>query len=469
MRVSTKHPHSFLSEGSAELGGVSIPYQAVCEEWLLVDEAENAEASVFSYSYFRKDGEENRPVLFAFNGGPGSGCLWLHLGLTGPTRLCLDHPLDPSPTPPYTLEPNPHCPLDVCDVVMIDPVGTGYAQLFSPEAADRYYSADGDAAAIAAFIEAWLNRYGRWQSPKYLMGESYGTIRSCLLLRELAGGPTTTIGRCCSISIDGLILMGSVGLNGSKAEPVEPSVLYLTSYATAHWYHHLGKGKSVDPAFLEEAFRFSYEEYLPALYLGTRLPQDKRDMVVRKLEKFTGVDAAWLLQHDLRITPAEFTKVCFQQESVTLGLYDTRYTACHSNCLGVDDPIADDAAMGKYAPAFVTAMNGSKKAELGISWEKAYRAISFSEVNRQFQMQGKNTPLQCLAGAMRRNSKLRLLFVGGLYDLCTPMGYVQYICAQGKLPEERVMQKVYESGHMPYLDEPAATALAADIREFIKQ
>ena len=458
----------FDSNGIVHIDDCPVPYRAISKSYSLCKPGCNPEATIFSFTYLRSDvsaeAAKSRPVIFAFNGGPGSSSVWLHLGLMGPTRVKLDSPIIPPATPPFSLENNPHCPLDIADVVMIDPVGTGFARLLDQSAYKNYYGVDEDAYAIARFIEHWLIEHDRWNSPKYLMGESYGTVRCGALVSALMGGPFSQPGRLGAIPIDGVILMGSAYQNGMNPEPIEQSVLNLPTYAATRWYHKPDTAYGQLSEFIEQAFTFAQDDYIRALFMGNRMAEDERKLVVEKLARFTGLDEKILLENNLRLNNQQYITMTFDFD---IGLYDSRYTTPHSDLGATYDTVADDGAMGLYTPAFVGAMNGLKLKELGIDCGLEYNSIMFADVNSRWNFQAKRTPMQCLTAAMRRNKDMRVFFVSGCYDLVTTMGYVRYVATQGKLPMERVRIGEYESGHMPYLGEESAEKLANDLRGFI--
>ena len=213
MKVIKDYPevHKYLAEGSYLCDGQEIPYQVISEETILGSESGEAEAAVFSFSYFRKDVEnaQERPVIFVFNGGPGSSSVWLHLGLMAPRRLYLKDDVHPETVPPFQMVDNQECLLDTCDLVMIDPVETGYSRLLKEDAADKYFGLNQDAHSVAVMIRDWLVRYDRFNSPKYLLCESYGTIRSALLMNELTGGCFSQDGRLAAISLNGVFMLGT--------------------------------------------------------------------------------------------------------------------------------------------------------------------------------------------------------------------------------------------------------------------
>jgi len=460
----------FEASDSAVIGGQAVPYRAISESFPLGGTEDAPEATIFSFTYLRTDvsieARRARPVIFAFNGGPGSSCIWLHLGLMGPTRVKLDDPINPDIAPPHLLEDNPHSPLSVADVVMIDPVGTGYARLLNDAAASKYYGIEQDAAAVARFIEHWLTRHDRWQSPKYLLGESYGTLRCGVLAEALMGGPTTGEGRVLGIAVDGVLLLGSAMLGGREPERVEPSVLALPTWAATRYYHRPEPGISLE-GFVEEARAFGAGEYLTALYGGGRLPETQYESTLTRLAYFSGMSSEYLREHGLRVESSDFLEMICAARGRDVGLYDSRYTVPHQPGRGLHDTIADDAAMGLYVPPYVGAMNGAKKAELGIETELDYRVITLKDVNFRWDFTAPRTALQCLTAAMRRNKDMRLFFGTGRFDLVTTIEYARYMASRGTLPQNRVVIAEYNSGHMPYLGEESASALGRDIREFV--
>lgn len=451
-------------EHSFKLRGEEISYRVITEETFLGEE--EAEASIVSFTYLRTGVEsENRPVVFVFNGGPGSSCVWMHLGLFGPRRIQLENPVDPAPVPPYVLEDNPHCMLDVCDLVLIDPVETGFARLYDKEKGSSYFGADCDAQAVSLFIENWLNRYERMNSPKFLAGESYGTIRSCQLLKALMGACLTKEARLVAIPINGVIFLGSA-IACEKQHPQFPDILFtFSAMAASNWYHNReGKPAKVSD-FVEEAEGFAAKEYLKLLYLGERLPETEREETLQKAGWYLGLSPELLKRKNYEIEIDAFAEELLRDRGLDLGLYDARFVLPHNDHKTFHDTITDDGAMGKYTPAFAGGM-GLYRKELGISRDREYRAIDLA-VNEDFPMSGEMTNVDCLIGAMRRNSRLGLFFGTGVYDLVTTAGLVRYVVNHMGIDHSRVTVKEYESGHMPYLGEESCEKLEADMREFI--
>ncbi len=473
MTVKENTARVYRAQKQMNINGASLEYESISQEWIAADDNGKDEVTFFTYSYFRKDTDEkNRPVLFAFNGGPGASCSQLHLGVLGPTRIDFPEPDEQRPTKTPSLIPNGASPLDTCDIVMIDPPGTGYARLLDCSAAEKYLSVDGDAAAVALLIEAWLIKYDRFLSPIYIMGESYGTIRAPEVVANLMGGPTYENYRDIAIPVAGTITIGNIGwevhnIMTPDSQSVEQSVLGLPIYAATHWYHHLSKDGTLNTDFVEEAYRFSANEYLPALYLGQNLDAEKRTEVAQKLSYFTGIDANVLLAKNLRISVKEFESMCCAAEGKAVGIYDSRYTMPLGLNIGMLDPVGDDAAMGNYMPAFTRLMNGEKREELNIPSGMRYDQINFT-VNGRFKYDVKRTPLECLAQTMRRDPDFRIFVGSGYYDLCTLFTDVRMVLARGKLDLSRVTAKNYEAGHLLYMGESNAMKFGEDIRKFIR-
>lgn len=455
----------FESQGSVVLNGQTIPYRTVSEDNFFVDEEGQPTATIFSYAYFRSDVADpaTRPVLFAYNGGPGCSSLWIHAGLFGPRRVKLEDELHLPTVPPFELEDNPHCLLDLCDIVLVDPVGTGFGRLIQEKARAEFYDADGDVKAMAMFIEQWLTRYNRRNSPILLAGESYGTGRSALLAAELLGaGPVKpdTLG----LSVSGIMLLGSTFF---EANPAEPSAVNLITMAATNHYHH-PEGKPDRDAFIAQAFDFAKTEYLSALFQGDALPEAKQAAIAEKLTYFTGIETEFWIRHHLRIDmQKEFAHLLLKDQGLAVGFYDGRYTWKDDPAIRDANVIADDPAMGQYTPAFQTAFALICK-ELNISFNRSSKGLVF-DVNETWQRKSKSSPAQALAGAMRRNPKLRVFFASGLYDLCTTAGNARYLATHSHLDPSRVMIGEYPSGHMAYLGEESAKLLGADMRAFFTQ
>lgn len=412
---------------------------------------------------------EGRPVLFATNGGPGSSCVWLHMGFLGPRRVVLDDALRPPTVPPYRLEDNPHCLLDVCDVVLADPPGCGFSRMPEGESAGEYFSVDGDARAFALFMERWLEVHHRTNAPIYFAGESYGTIRGPALADALMGGPFSTMGRLTGISLKGELFLGTAFTTAATLldQPLaEECARALPGCAAVTAYHCPERFASPEAA-AAEAWEWA-PAYVGAMFQGRAMPETERRRIAGKLAHFTNIPAEALLRGGLRFTLEQFRSAVVPGKQA--GSYDGRYLLDGPGnpgsipMPGMRDPVAEDPAMGQYTPSFVGGM-ALLREELALP-EGAYTAINF-QVNGRFDCKSSRSPVASLENAMRRNPAMELFFGTGLFDLVCIPGNVRYTLQNSVLPLERIAAKEYASGHMPYLGEETAGEMERDIRAFL--
>ena len=453
----------FHADHTVTIGGQIIPYHTICEDnYFYDDETGKPVASIFSYSYLRTDVADasRRPVIFAYNGGPGSSSVWLQMGFMGPQRVHMGDAKQIPTTTPFTLEDNPNCPLDVCDIVLVDMVGAGMGRLFDENAKDIFFSADKEIRQIALFIDHWLTRNHRRNSPLFLFGESYSTGRTALLTAELLGGSRdnrTTLG----IPVNGVILLGSYFFEKLM---FPGTALCLPSMAAANWYYH-PDGKPELKEFISETYDFIEKKYLPAYHKGDFLPQAELADIVNKMSYFTGLSAAYLDTCWMCLTLDDFRRQFLLNSHELLALYDARYIWKDIPHLPASNVIADDPAMGRYIPAYMTGFAMLRK-ELGIELDRANYGVDLS-VGVRWNGHLEYQPADALAASMRRNERLKVMFASGLYDLCTPFGNARYIASHSKLDVSRVQMCEYPSGHMLYLDDENAARLGKDLRQFI--
>jgi carboxypeptidase C (cathepsin A) len=460
-------PRIFQTNGEGAFGGVRMRYSAALEEFLLPG------ASVFATSYIRSDAKDGtaRPVIFAFNGGPGSASIWLHMGLLGPRRIDFDDPAAPKTVAPFATVANPDSPLDVADIVLIDPPGTGYSRILPGGKPEQFYGVQQDAQAMADVVRQWLRRHGRTNSPKYLLSESYGTIRAAVMARLLAGGPTQT-GAMDGVSLNGVILLGQALDMARGAEGDDRGYLAVlpSLAATACHFHKVAAGCTPEGQ-IEAARRFIETRYLPALYAGSRLPADRKADVAREMAALIGLSEKDIVASDLRISGTAFAKLLLADRGQRIGLYDARFVL-PSQGAG-NDPVADDPAMGQYVPGFIAAWNDYAINRLKVSLDAPYQAIAFRDVNGRWDYGfGSGVPYGTnfavdLAVAMSRNPGMRLMVGTGYYDLVTPLGSAEYTLTHVGVPLAGTTFNTYPSGHMLYLGADARTALVRDIRAFV--
>ena len=447
----------------AVAGGAEVPFEAAFERARF---AGGAEVTAVSYVATGGAARRGRPVAFVTNGGPGSSVCWLHLGFFGPWRVKIEDELRPPAQPPYALEANPHCLLDLCDLVMVDPAGCGFSAAPDEATAPEFHSVDGDAHAVALFIERWIDFHARPDAPVFFVGESYGTVRAAALADALTGGPFAPSARAVCIPLAGIAFLGTAfSTAGSMTEkpPVEEGALALSACAATCAYHR--PGRLGTPA---EAYGAAWDfapAYLGALFRGRAMPEAERRAVAERLAVFTCLPADALLARGLRFTVDEVRGAVVPGSCA--GAYDGRYLMEGPGnpgsfpFPGMVDPVAEDPAMGAYTPCFVGAMR-ELSVKLGLP-AGTYRAIDF-EVNSRWDYSQRRGSLASLENALRRNRETRLLFASGIYDLVCVPGQVRYLVQNSTLPPERVRVAEYESGHMPYLGETGATALERDLR-----
>lgn len=466
-------PRRFVSEHEGKFGGTSIDYRATVEETFLHDPAGQPTASIVSISYLRTDNREGteRPLIFVFNGGPGSASLWLHMGLVGPRRIAFSSDVAPETTPPFELADNPDSPLDVADIVLYDPPGTGYSRILPAGKAEQFFGVEEDAKATVEFIQTWIDEHERWNSPKYLMGESYGTVRAAVVAKLLAGGPFGT-GSMNGITLNGVILLGQSMEHSGGAGADGQLLNSLPSLGATAWYHEKvdRAGRTVEE-HVDAARRFSAGDYQDALYAGWNLAPAEKERIAEQLSALIGISAATILEHDLRISNGTFAELLLASEGKAVGRYDSRFVLPLANDGG--DPVADDPAMGQYVPGFVAALNMHMHEDIGVAIDEPYKAIEFRTVNSRWNYGfGPGVPPSRsftgdLATAARRNPDLRIFVGTGYYDLVTTVGSAEYTFAHSGIDRDAVRFRNYESGHMPYLGADSRRALAEDLRHFV--
>lgn len=469
-------PRRFLTTHRTRIGGKTIDYTAIAGETYISSLTGEPIASIFSFSYIAKGNDPKRPVMFVFNGGPGSSSIWLHMGAIGPRRVALDAEVNPTSVAPFELRNNPSSVLDVADLVFIDPVGTGYSHALGNAKDSEFYGVDADADAVARFIEAWLSEHGRWNSAKYLMGESYGSVRAAVLPRALIGGPFYG-GTMRGITVDGVVMLGlSLEPRRLSSAPTPsaplPETLTLPAMAATAWYHQrIQRGDKTVVEFHDNAVRFAANEYaqaLTALDSGT-LDNAAKSRIAQRLADFTGLSEKTWEDAGLRISYLRFLKMLLVDQGLEAGAYDSRYTLPLGGSLG--DPVADDPAMGRYVPSFVGAFHDMLRRDLKVSMPRPYSSITWVTLNSAWNWDRVGIPPaptfgEELAAAMRRNPNLRVMTASGLYDMVTTAAAGAEQIRRAALPAERTTVHNYESGHMLYLGD-TAPQFANHVRAFI--
>jgi len=461
-------PASFRSQHSGQFHGTRIDYDVEAGETILKDKDGKEQAAMFSVSYLMSgvDDPSTRPVTFLWNGGPGSSSVWLHMGAFGPQRVDVPSDARDDGGPPYRLIPNPGAFLDVSDVVFIDPVGTGFSQLRGESKPEDFYGVQADARSIARFIRQWLREHGRWNSPKFIGGESYGTTRSAAVVRELEG-------RNDDVAINGIILISAI-LDFSIVETSPgnelPHAMFLpTMAATAHYHGKAGAGRPV-AEFVDEARKFALTRYAQALLLGDALPAAERAAVRAELARFTGLPESVIEQNDLRLHPGRFQKELLRDRGLTVGRLDSRYTGVDLDHAG-ESPDSDPSFYG-IDGAYTATLNAYLREDLGVMMEREYNIIGGLGGPWKWELPGdsRQTYLNLapyIGTAMRQNSDLRVFVACGYYDFATPFFAAEYSLNRAGVVPERVQFEYYEAGHMMYVNHDCLAALQRDVRNFI--
>ena len=457
---------------SVTIDGKKIEYSVTAGTIILKEEdldlGEKAKASLFYIAYTRLDESDaaERPVTFSFNGGPGSSSVWMHLGLLGPKRVLMDDEGFPLP-PPYKLVENEFSLLDKTDLVFIDPVSTGYSRSVPKEKPEQFHNIKTDIESVGEFIQIWTTRNKRWSSPKFLIGESYGTTR--------AGGLAEFLQERYGMYLNGIMLVSSI-LNFITADfsPGNdlPFILFLPTYAATAWYHNkLDDDLQKDfNKTLEIVKDFAENEYNLALMKGNRLQGKERKEIVNKLARYTGLSTAYIEQTNLRINIHRFVKELRRADGLTIGRLDSRYTGFDSDEAGEfheGDP-SYHATLGTYAACLYDYV----RRDLGFEMEKHYEILSnLYETWKYDEYQNRyvNTA-EKLRKAIQINPALKVIVCNGYFDLATPFFATEYTFDHINLPGEvlkNISMAYYQSGHMMYVRRESLAKIKGDLSDFI--
>ncbi len=463
-----KEPEEKLvqSDHSVVIGGQEIKYKASTGTILLRDEDDKPTASIFYIAYTRADAVvSTRPVTFSFNGGPGSSSVWMHLGLLGPRRVRLAEDGSALP-PPYQLVDNEFSLLDETDLVFIDPVSTGYSRAIPSKDANKFHGLHADAASVAEFIRLYITRNKRWSSPKYIIGESYGTTRAAALSGELS--------ERLKINVNGIMLVSTV-LNFGTLDFTEgndlPYILYLPTYTTTAWFHKklpadLQRRSLTEVYALAEAFASG--EYSAALFSGNFLTPEARHKVVEQYARFTGLPTNYVERANLRVSLGRFASELLADENRVIGRYDSRYLGFIQDRLA--NHMEQDPSYEAVASAFASTFNNYIRTELKYETDLTYEVLASVGPWNWDQSNGYVDVAETLAGALTRNPFLRVHVSSGYYDLATPLFATRYTFNHLKVDPtlmKNVTLDTYTAGHMMYLNLPDLKKSKADLARFI--
>lgn len=452
---------------SARIDGVDVKYTATAGTLLLKDTSGKPKANVFFVAYTVDDGDPaTRPVTFAYNGGPGAASIWLHMGALGPKRVQMaDEGFQPAP--PFQLVDNDTSIVDVSDLVMIDAISTGYSRPIAGENPNQFHGVREDLQWFGEFIRRYVTRFNRWRSPKFLLGESYGTFRSAGLAGELQ--------QRHGIELNGIVLVSAV-IDFASIRSAEnndrPYVTFLPTYTATAWYH-----KKLAPELqadlkktLDEVRAFAIGEYATALLKGNRVTDAERKAVAQKVARYTGLSPEFVEQANLRIESGRFRKELLRDKRLVTGRLDSRYTAMDADAAGERqefDP-SNAALQGAYTATFVDYV----QRELNYKSDAIYYTSGPVQPWNYGDYQNRYAShVEPLRGAMARNPFLKVFVVCGYYDMATPFFGAEYdFMHLGWEPtyQQRVSWGYYEGGHMMYIRVPALRQLKKDVAGFIK-
>src|SRR6266700_4286019 len=430
---------SSATDHSIKIAGQTIPYKATAATILLRNEKDEPTALIYFTAYTRSDVKDlsQRPVSFVYNGGPGSSSVWLHMGSFSPRRVITVN-ADATPPAPYKLSENPNCLLDKTDLVFLDPVGTGFSHAVGKAQDKDFWGVDQDVKSLAQFVNTYVSRNSRWNSPKFLIGESYGTFRSAALSNYLQGHD--------NLYLNGIVMVSSVlDLGNISFYPGQDLayVLSLPSYAATAWFHKTLKDRPANlNAFLDEARKFARGEYADALMKGDALTKAEKAEIVKKVARFTGLSEDYLDKANLRVRLFQFMQELQRNRGLTTGRLDARFAGPTYKLIGeAADYDPQDTAISF---AFVGAFNTYVREELKFGQDKTYKpAAEFGGNRWDWKHEGNDfgffpgspSVVLDLVQAMISNPRLKVEVEDGIYDLATPFMEAEYTVDHMGLPE----------------------------------
>lgn len=457
---------------SVKIDGVTIPLTAKAGTMKLRDE-NNEPIALFGFTSYTKDGATTkRPIVFAYNGGPGSSSFWLHMGVLGPKRIAVKDP-EFTPAAPYEIVNNNWSILDVADLVMLDPVGTGLSVPIGKAEFKDFWGVDADIRSISLFITQYLKENGRFNSPKYLLGESYGTFRNAGVMDKLLSQ---------GIAMNGVIMVSAVfDLRTLIFPPNDdlPYIVHFPTYAATAWYHDKIVNKTPKLAdFIQEIREFTENEYAPALFKGDQISATDKQNLANKLAAYSGLSSDYWMKANLRVKNGEFFAEFLRDESKIVGRLDSRFTGI--NIDGISQFGDHDPQSSAISPAYISGFLDYFHGELGVD---PYHNYSLTAGRRKgfkwdWLHQGNigwgtqaaiNTGID-MARAMTRDPNVKVLILNGYYDIATVFYGVEHSINHLNLPpkiKDNIIMKYYEAGHMMYTHQPSLEQFKKDVAGFI--
>lgn len=474
--VETPEPEArlFTSEHEIRIDGQRIRYTATAGTMVMRDDADEAIAEFGFTAYVKQGGDTaTRPIMFAWNGGPGSASLWLHMGVLGP-QITLVQDLEINGSGPFKRRANKYSILDKVDLVMVDPVGTGYSRPVGDTEGEDFWGVDNDIRSVSEFIVRYITDNGRWASPKYILGESYGGMRG--------GGVSYHLLTKHNVGLNGVVLvspyMDVAGGGGvGQANMAVGYTMTLSTYAGTAWFHDALADKPADfKAFLAEVDEFAVTDYLAVLVKGRRVPDAERRAVAAKLAAYTGTTAEYWLAANFRVNEGQFVQELMRSRGQLAGRIDSRFVGYNTNPLAEHMPF--DPYSSAVGPAFVATFNDYYRRDLGVEMDRPYVVSgglwkdwdrSHKDPANDYRSAAADTGID-LAHALIQNPDMKVLVQQGYFDLATPYRATEYFIDQLPVPDalrENVTMQYYEAGHMMYVHPPSLAKFRRDLAEFI--
>jgi carboxypeptidase C (cathepsin A) len=465
-KPAAEEPAPVTTQHQIRLNGSVLPYKVETGRMPIRKDSGEVEGSIF-YMAYTAESETARPLTFSFNGGPGSSSVWLHLGMLGPKRVPMlaDGGM---PAPPYRLVDNEYSWLDLTDIVFIDPVGTGFSRPATAEQGKEFWGLEQDIRSVGEFIRLYLTRSGRWSSPLYLIGESYGTTRAAGLSGYLVDRS--------GVAFNGVILVSSV-LNFQTLRFAEgndlPYLTYLPTYTATAWYH-----RKLEPELqadlektLEEVRTWATERYWVALAKGSQLTPAERQETAAALSRYTGLSKEFIEQCDLRVDDGRFRKELLRDRGLTVGRLDSRFVGMDRDAAG--EEFEFDPSMAAIRPPYTAAFNDYVRSELGYESDLHYWILGGGIGKWDFGDEGRFPDTsKALRDAMLRNSYMKVFIASGYYDMATPFFGTEYTVSHLGIPEslrKNLRIEEYEAGHMMYIHEGSLARMKSDIATFYQE
>jgi len=473
LKPDSATPEVSLTKHAVTIEGKLIHYTATAGTIVLKNEKDDSVA-LLGFTAYVKDGEADagsRPITFAYNGGPGSSSMWLHMGALGP-RVVVTNDAGLTPPAPYKTIDNTNSILDICDLVMIDPVGTGLSHPIGKATVKDFWGIDQDIKSVSQFIKQYITANDRWNSPKYLLGESYGTMRSA--------GVSDYLFENMGIQVSGVILVSSVlDFHTLTFKDDLTYELYLPTYAAVAWYHKkVPTTANGLESFLKEVRAFASGEYAAALSKGDLLSEGEKDQVLTKLATYTGVSKDYWNKGNLRLKQEVFTDELLRNEHLTVGRLDGRYKGINQDLLSENSQ--DDPQSTQISPAYIAAFMNYFYTELKVNRNLNYKINAYTTEGFKWDFGRKkyadNAGLfipntgEDLASLMSKNPDVKILVLNGYYDLATPFYATEYTFNHMGLEKKiknNISMKYFEAGHMMYVNPASLILFRKSVADFI--